>query len=356
MPTVVESPYAGLLEQLTPTPGELVRARARLHRKAVLVGALVVVSYWALVLAPGGVLLKLAAAAALVLGLFATATCVMHDANHGAFARNAHVNRLAAWTADLLGASSSIWRFTHNNLHHGNTNVVGVDPDIDQAPFGRLTPEQPWKWWHRYQHTYLWFLYGFLALRWFLYADYVELAKRHRHPGRTRSRTREIAGVITGKTVHISWAFLIPLAFHRWWVVLTFYLVCSWLIGFALALVFQLAHCNDLVAFTSSERPRRGEDFVAHQLRTTADVDTGANRTGALVAWFVGGLHHQVEHHLLPRLPHTAYAAMAQRLRTTCRERGVSYKVHRGFLSAIASHGRWLRAMARPPEMAAPLG
>lgn len=348
MTTTVASPHAGLLEHVLPSAAELVRARMRLHRKAVAIGALVVVSYGVLVVAPVGLLVAMVAAVGLVLGLFATATCVMHDANHGAFAANARVNRTVAWTADLLGASSSIWRFTHNNQHHGNTNVVGVDPDIDQSPFGRLTPDQPWRRWHRYQYLYLWFLYGFLALRWFVVADYLELARRRRHPRQGRSRRRDVVGVVTGKAVHASWALVVPMLFHRWWVVLAFYVACSWLVGFALALVFQLAHCNDRVTFVSADTARRGGDFVAHQLATTADVGT-PSAAGAAVAWFVGGLHHQVEHHLLPRLPHTAYAGMARRLREACRERGVPCVVHRGWCSAIASHARWLRVMGRPP-------
>ena len=346
----VESRYAGLFEQVMPSAAELVRARVRLHRKAIVIAVLVAASYWALVLAPVGLLLRLVAAAGIVVGLFATATCVMHDANHGAFARSPRLNRLAACTADLLGASSSIWRFTHNNLHHGNPNVVGVDPDIDQAPFGRLTPEQPWRRWHRYQHAYLWFLYGFLALRWFLYADLVELGRRRRHPSQGRSRRRDVAGVVTGKGVHLTWALLVPLALHRWWVVLAFYLVCSWLIGFALAIVFQVAHCNDRVAFAPETAARRGQDFASHQLTTTANVATDTSSASAVAAWFVGGLHHQIEHHLLPRLPHTAYAAVARRLREKCNEHALPYHVHTGFVAALASHARWLRLMSRPPD------
>ena len=62
----------------------------------------------------------------------------MHDGNHGAFSTLRRVNRIAGWSSDLLGGSSFLWRFKHNTLHHGNTNVVGYDTDIDQMPFARL--------------------------------------------------------------------------------------------------------------------------------------------------------------------------------------------------------------------------
>ncbi len=88
------------------------------------------------------------------------------------------VNRLAAYTGDLMGASSWIWRFKHNNLHHGNTNVDGIDMDIAQAPFVKLTPSQVWHPWHRFQHVYMWLLYGFLTLQWFLISDFADLVGR----------------------------------------------------------------------------------------------------------------------------------------------------------------------------------
>ena len=113
-----------------------------------------------------------------VVALTAAATCVFHDANHASFSTSRSVNRLAGYTGDLLGASSWIWRFKHNNLHHGNTNMVGIDADIDQAPFARLAPDQPWRPWHRYQHFYMWALYGFLTLQWLLISDFVDL-KNH---------------------------------------------------------------------------------------------------------------------------------------------------------------------------------
>jgi linoleoyl-CoA desaturase len=87
----------------------------------------------------------LMATVVLIVALTATATCVFHDANHASFSTSRLVNRLAGFTGDLLGASSWIWKFKHNNLHHGNTNMVGFDADIDQAPFARLAPDQPMK-------------------------------------------------------------------------------------------------------------------------------------------------------------------------------------------------------------------
>ena len=140
----VDEHQRSLTEAVRPSPRELLLARRRLHLKAVVIAALAAASYWSLVIADSSVVLKIVSAMALVVALTATATSVFHDANHASFSTSRSVNRVAGYTGDLLGASSWIWRFKHNNLHHGNTNMVGIDADIDQAPFARLAPDQPW--------------------------------------------------------------------------------------------------------------------------------------------------------------------------------------------------------------------
>ena len=69
---------------------------------------------------------------------------------------------------------------------------------------------------------------------------------------------------------------------------------------------------------------------------------------GRPVAWLMGGLHHQVEHHLAPGLPHTSYPAMGERVRHLCATRGVEYREHVSGWAALRSHVRWLRLMGRP--------
>jgi linoleoyl-CoA desaturase len=321
---------------------------SRLRAKAVVIAALVITSYLGLVFVARGPLVALPLAAVLVVALVATATSIMHDANHGAFGASRALNGILAYSADVLGASSWFWRQKHNTIHHANTNVVGVDTDIEQMPLARLAPAQPRKPWHRYQHLYLWVLYGFLPLQWVLLTD-VGIVVRGRIRSqrlRRRARPREVALVVAGKLFHLAWAVALPLAFHPWWVVLAFYLGCSWAIGFVLAVIFQLAHCVEATEFTDETAPRRGDDFGAHQLHTTANVAcTGP--FGWLLAWLMGGLHHQVEHHLAPRLPHTSYPAMSARVRAICAARGLPYHTHASVWAALRSHGRWLRTMGR---------
>lgn len=337
------------LASCRPTSAELVRATRRLRAKAAAVLALAVASYVGLVFFAHGPLLALPLAAVLVVALIATGTSVMHDANHGAFFASQRLNRTLGYSADVLGASSWLWRQKHNVIHHGNTNVVGIDTDIEQMPFARLAPGQPWKWWHRYQHIYIWALYGFLTVQWVLFSDLVTVlgGKIGSQKLRRRPHWRDVGLMALGKVIHIGWAVALPFAFHRWWSVVAFYFASSWLVGFVLAVFFQLAHCVDATAFAVPSTARQGTEFVAHQMRTTANVRF-RGVLGRPVAWLMGGLHHQVEHHLAPGLPHTSYPAMGERVRRLCAARGVEYREHVSGWAALRSHVRWLRLMGRP--------
>jgi len=345
-------PAPSLVSIVRPSDADIHRGYRRLHVKAVGIVAIVVIAYWGLVFSPVGWIGRIGFLGLFVIGVVAVGTGIMHDANHGAFSASRRTNRVVAHSADVLGASSWVWRFKHNTLHHAHTNVVGRDSDIEQAPFARLAPQQPWFPWHRYQHLYLWFLYGILTAKWFVVSDIVALVRggfgNDRFP--RKPRRRDLAVIAGGKLVHLGWAVFIPLLFHPWWGVLLFYVGGSWLVGFFLAMVFQLAHCTDVVDFIDGPDAERQESFESRQLRTTADIESRVPLLGWFVRWIMGGLDHQIEHHLAPRLPHTVYPAIATRLRVICAEQGLPHHVHRSIWSAVWTHGRWLRALGRDPS------
>jgi linoleoyl-CoA desaturase len=268
---------------------------------------------------------------------------VAHDGSHGAFSSRGWVNRMAAGALDLLGGSSYVWRVKHNRLHHTAPNVVGMDDDIDVAPFGRLSPEQPRRWFHRLQHLYLWPLYGLLPMKWQLVDDFRAVAQGRVGPNPfPRPRGAALVVFVAGKAVFFALAIGIPALFHPLWVVLLFYAASSVVLGITLSVVFQLAHCVEEAEFPGAVDPET--DWAKRQVRSTVDFSPG-NR---LLTWYLGGLNYQVEHHLFPRVSHALYPRLAPVVREVCAEHGVPHRVNASFGSAIRSHYRWLRRMGRP--------
>jgi linoleoyl-CoA desaturase len=288
----------------------------------------------------------------LVLAVAGTGFAIQHDANHGAYSDREVVNRVMGMTLDMLGASSYVWHWKHNILHHTYTNVVGVDQDIDIAPFARLSPAQPRYRFHRLQQFYMWALYGFLLPKWHLIDDFQNVAQGRMAQSRfPRPRGWSLLEMVAGKVAFFAWAMAIPMFFHRWWVVLTFYAVGSFLVGFILSVVFQLAHCVEEASFpeppANSDRMEHG--WAAHQVQTTVNFA----RRNPILTWYLGGLNFQVEHHLFPKICHVHYPRISSIVQTVCAEFGVRYSAHDGFTAAIVSHWRWLRRMGRPVVVSA---
>ena len=349
--TALGQPVNVIWNAALPAADELRSARRRLHLKAIVILVLLVASYYVLVISQFALVIRSGAAAVLALALVAVGTSIMHDANHGSFSRHRWINETLAYTSDALGASSWLWRIQHNVLHHGNTNVVGFDADLELAPWARLAPSQRWHRRFRWQHVYIWPLYGFLSIKNLLVSDVATLIRQQigNQPLRQPVSLGLVLRVLLGKLAHLGWAVVVPLMFNPWWAVLVFYAVCSWCVGFVLAIIFQLAHCVDVTERPDADASRRGDDFALHQLRTTVDIASPMPIVGHLFRWIAGGLDHQIEHHLAPRLPHTAYPMVAARFRAACGEHGIVYRVHPGIWQALCSHTRWLRTMGARP-------
>jgi linoleoyl-CoA desaturase len=322
-----------------------------MHAKTAVILGWFAASY-ALLLLLGGTSAWLVAALTVSIAL-ATAGIgfsVMHDANHGAYARSRAVNRAWGLALDLVGASSYVWRFKHNVQHHTYANVDGMDADIDAAPFLRLAPMQPRRAHHRGQHLYAWVLYGVLALKWWFVDDVLDVLRGslHGHPF-PRPRGFELAAYVGGKAVFVAWTLVIPLlVFRSGWVVVPFVLG-SLALGVVLAVVFQLAHAVPDAEFHAAGAGVMPTGWAAHQVGATVDF-APSNR---LLCWYVGGLNFQIEHHLFPDVCHVHYPALAGIVETTCRESGIPYRSSPTLRAAIAGHYRYLRSLGRPAPLAA---
>lgn len=285
---------------------------------------------------------------ALALG-FAMATIalnVQHDAAHHAFSRYAWVNRLMALSLDLIGGSSYLWHWKHNVSHHTFVNIKGHDVDLDVSFLARFTPHQRRLKIHRWQHLYLWGLYGLMISRWQLYGDFHDVITGRMGGHRfAQPKGWELATFLSGKLVFLSFAFGIPMLLHPVWAVLVLYIVVTAVLGLVMAVVFQLAHAVESAAFPMP-RPDTGRivnSWAVHQVETTVNFA----RNSRLLSWLLGGLNFQIEHHLFPRICHVNYPGMSRVVEATCKEFGVKYAEHESVWAGIASHYRWLRRLGR---------
>lgn len=279
---------------------------------------------------------------------------VMHDGGHQAYSEHRWINRLMAFTLDLVGGSSYIWQWKHARYHHTYVNIAHHDSDIDLGVLGRLSPDQPRRPWHRWQHFYLWPLYAVTAIRWHLYGDFRDmLTGRIGDRPFERPRGRDLALFVLGKLLFFTLAFALPLALHPVGTVLLFYTLVSAVAGFLLAIVFQLAHVVEEAEFPSpaQDGDRMSTPWAIHQLQTTVDFA----RDNRVLSWLIGGLNFQVEHHLFVRISHVHYRDVARVVEATCAEFGVPYHAHRTFGAGLASHYRWLRRLGAAPGVPAAL-
>jgi len=285
---------------------------------------------------------------ALSLGLAVAAVGfnVQHDGNHRAYSNHRWVNRLAAMTLDLLGGSSYVWSWKHNSIHHSYANITGHDDDVNLGPLGRLTPHQPRRLFHGWQHFYLWILYGFLPVKWHWFDDFFVVAKGRigEYPF-PRPTGWDLVTFITGRAIFFTLALVIPVWLHPLWVVLLVYAAIAYVEGVLLAVVFQLAHCVEEAEFPmpALDSARMPTGWAAHQVQTTVDFA----RKNRWLSWYIGGLNFQIEHHLFPQVCHLHYASLAPIVEQTCKDFGLRYASNPTFLGGVASHYRWLRRMGR---------
>lgn len=294
----------------------------------------------------------LAAATSLGFAVAGIGFNIQHDGGHGSYASRPWCNRITAWTLDLVGGSSYVWRFKHNLLHHHYTNVDGIDDDLEAGPFLRLAPEKPRYWFHRFQHLYMWPLYLFLPIKWQWHDDFrTLLAGRIGRQAIPRPRGWTLFGLLAGKMLFYGWAVVLPLTLHPVGIVLGVYAFVCLIAGVTLATVFQLAHCVEEAEFDSP--PEAGErlprPWAEHQLATTVDFCPG-NR---FLSWYLGGLNFQVEHHLFPKISHVHYPAIERIVREVCSDRGVRHRSHATLAGALASHLRHMKKMGRGTESTA---
>ena len=272
---------------------------------------------------------------------------IMHDAGHGAVSQYRAINRLMAHSLDIVGGSSYLWRWKHSVIHHNYSNITDHDMDVSLGMLARFTPYQASYTHQRWQQWYIWLLYGLMAIKWQFFDDFWALLLGKIGPHHIpRPRGADLVWLVACKLSFFVLAFGIPLLLHPLWAFAALYFLYATVLGLALSVVFQLAHCVEEADFPEVAKDARSVDnpWAVHQVKTTVNFSRG-NR---MLTWLIGGLNYQIEHHLFPDVSHCNYPGLSSLVKDTCDEFGIEYKEHTSFWSGVCSHFRWLRRMGAP--------
>lgn len=285
------------------------------------------------------------------LGLAGIGLSVMHDANHGAYAKQNWINSILGYSMNLIGANAFNWKVQHNVMHHSYTNVHDEDEDISPRGALRLSPHSKWKRLHKYQFIYAWFLYGLMTIVWLFFRDFVRLNKYHKNGLAEKQNAnvkREWIIMIGTKLIYFGYIFLLPLLFTQltWWMILLGIFIMHYIAGFILAIIFQPAHVVEGTTYPLPDDDRKLENnWAVHQLLTTSNFGNNSR----WFSWYVGGLNFQIEHHLFPNICHVHYRKIAGLVKETADEFGLPYRSSRTFFGALISHMRILKQLGERP-------
>jgi linoleoyl-CoA desaturase len=277
---------------------------------------------------------------------------VMHDNLHGSYTKKKWVSEfvgaLSTWS---IGIDPAIWKIQHNVLHHTYTNIDHADEDIESRYIFRFTPNQPRRWFHRFQHLYAPVFYSLLTFIWIIAKDFIKLfnykSKGLIKPG--HNFTKHVMTIVARKVFYVA-VFLVAPTFmlpYSFGIVFLMFLSMHLVAGLILSLVFQPAHVVPTSSFTETEEVMIEENWQVHQLLTTSNFGMNSR----LLSWLIGGLNFQVEHHLFPNICHVHYPKLAKIVQKTAAEFNIPYYAQKSFGAAVMNHFIMLRDLGRQDKI-----
>jgi len=242
----------------------------------------------------------------------------------------------------LVLSTHQIWSTSHIISHHIHT--LTPEDLQDNYPLKRVQPALPFKWFHRFQHVYIWFIY-ILGLPLWTMSDFVEsipVLFTGRHAMRRFTFRERLENTVTlGLNIIITIVF--PFFFLPfWWALLV--TLCS-NVPASLMLVIQIAVNHEVPETMSKTDPDNKKiDWGSHQVLTSHNF--GVDSKFAL--HFSGGLNMQVEHHLFPSVHYSHYPALAEIVQEACKEFNLPYNTSKHLPEAVYKHYQLLKFNSKP--------
>ena len=210
--------------------------------KCLFLGSSAVVSYAGLLSSSYSSVMALLFTIAFGLSALMLALNLGHDGAHDSVVKTSFGNQLLqAASFTLLGVDAYLWRLRHARSHHIFPNVNGCDIDIDENPFFRLSPNQPSRWYFRYQAFYAPVVYCLVALHTIWWQDFMYLRKKELANLRDiRHGWPRIVQFFVCKLAYVTLAIVLPLSVLPlpWWQIVANYLIANAVVS--LAFVFLL--------------------------------------------------------------------------------------------------------------------
>jgi fatty acid desaturase len=243
-----------------------------------------------------------------------------HEVAHGAMVRSRHLQDAVLWpTCAIFVVSSHLWRYWHNELHHGRTNVPSDDPD--RYDLVEDLPKTPafirWLTTRFAPGSGRWPSAFYLFITFTIQGQFVLWLHSRRHPAPGFSWGRALAET---SVVAAFWVGLGLAVGPR---------------GALLVILAPMLLANGIVmAYITTNHMLRPLTNAPDCLATTMSVTT-------LAAIDVIHLHfsHHVEHHLFPAMSHRYYPLVRESLRR-----------HAGDRYLAPSHWRALLTLYQTPR------
>jgi fatty acid desaturase len=235
-----------------------------------------------------------------------------HEAAHSQIFSSWPVNE---WSARIIGngltgISYAMWQQKHSR-HHSSPNEIGKDPDIKPGmiAFHDAAASARPRWlgfFTRHQGYLLFPFLPFLGIA--LQVDSFKFLLRR---GPVKHRGVEIA-ILAARVLAVpAVAFwLLPPG-----IAAAFIGVQQGVFGLYMGATFAPNH-KGMRIFNSSSKA----DFLTRQVLASRNI-TG----GVFMDVLMGGLNHQIEHHLFPTMPRPALRHAEELVRRHCGERGIPY-------------------------------
>jgi NADPH-dependent stearoyl-CoA 9-desaturase len=255
---------------------------------------------------------------------------VLHGAYDGLDGAEQFRSKSFSWDTPIDEES---WRHGHNVKHHQYTNVAGRDPDIHFGPI-RLTEGTP----HRAAH-YVQLPFALAAVfptfTFSMNAHFTGLIDVYFGNGRPEGHDfledRSLKSILRAHRrafrkyvpYYLKNYLLFPmLAGPLFGKVLFGNWLAEVLRDIYLAATIYCGHVGEEVsAYDEGARARSRGEWYAMQVEASNDFE---------VSWPIsvlcGGLDHQIEHHLFPKLPPQRLREIAPEVRAVCEEHGVAYR------------------------------